>query len=59
MWFNFFKEIILWLTDLDARLLLIVNGAHSPFFDAVMCQRILCGFCNAFRGINKCSIKIK
>lgn len=36
MWFNFFKEIILWLADLDARLLLIVNGAHSPFFDAVM-----------------------
>lgn len=36
MWFNFFKEFILWLADLDARLLLIVNGAHSPFFDAVM-----------------------
>lgn len=36
MWFNFFKEIILWLADLDARLLLIVNGVHSPFFDAVM-----------------------
>lgn len=36
MWFNFFKEIILWLADLDARLLFIVNGAHSPFFDAVM-----------------------
>ena len=36
MWFNFFKENILWLADLDARLLLIVNGAHSPFFDAVM-----------------------
>lgn len=36
MWFNFFKEFILWLTDIDARLLLIVNGAHSPFFDAVM-----------------------
>lgn len=36
MWFNFFKEIILWLADLDARLLLIVNGAYSPFFDAVM-----------------------
>lgn len=36
MWFNFFKEIILWLADIDARLLLIVNGAHSPFFDAVM-----------------------
>lgn len=36
MWFNFFKEIILWLADLDARLLLIVNGAHCPFFDAVM-----------------------
>ena len=29
MWFNFFKEIILWLADLDARLLLIVNGAHQ------------------------------
>ena len=36
MWFNFFKEIILWLSDIDARLLLIVNGAHSPFFDSVM-----------------------
>lgn len=36
MWFNFFKEFILWLSDIDARLLLIVNGAHSPFFDAVM-----------------------
>lgn len=36
MWFNFFKEIILWLADLDARLLLIVNGTHCPFFDAVM-----------------------
>lgn len=36
MWFNFFKEFILWLSDIEARLLLIVNGAHSPFFDAVM-----------------------
>lgn len=36
MWFNFFKEFILWLSDIDDRLLLIVNGAHSPFFDAVM-----------------------
>lgn len=36
MWFNFFKEFILWLSDIDARLLLIVNGAHSHFFDAVM-----------------------
>ena len=36
MWFNFFKEFILWLSDIDARLMLIVNGAHSPFFDAVM-----------------------
>lgn len=36
MWFNFFKEFILWLSDIDARLLLIVNGAHSPFFDSVM-----------------------
>lgn len=36
MWFNFFKEFILWLSDIDARLLLIVNGAHSPFFDFVM-----------------------
>lgn len=36
MWFNFFKEFILWLSDIDARLLLIINGAHSPFFDAVM-----------------------
>lgn len=36
MWFNFFKELILWLSDIDARLLLIVNGAHSPFFDSVM-----------------------
>lgn len=36
MWFNFFKEFILWLSDVDARLLLIVNGAHSPFFDSVM-----------------------
>lgn len=36
MWFNFFKEFILWLSDIDARLLLIVNGTHSPFFDSVM-----------------------
>lgn len=36
MWFNFFREFILWLSDIDARLLLIVNGAHSPFFDSVM-----------------------
>lgn len=36
MWFNFFKEFILWLSDIDARLLLIVNGVHSPFFDSVM-----------------------
>lgn len=36
MCFNFFKEFILWLSDIDARLLLIVNGAHSPFFDSVM-----------------------
>ncbi len=36
MWFNFFKEFVLWLSDIDARLLLIVNGAHSPFFDSVM-----------------------
>lgn len=36
MWFNFFKEFILWLSDIDARLSLIVNGAHSPFFDSVM-----------------------
>lgn len=36
MWFNFFKEFILWLSDIDARLLLIVNDAHSPFFDSVM-----------------------
>lgn len=36
MWFNFFKEFILWLSDIDASLLLIVNGAHSPFFDSVM-----------------------
>lgn len=36
MWFNFFKEFILWLSGIDARLLLIVNGAHSPFFDSVM-----------------------
>lgn len=36
MWFNFFKEFILWISDIDARLLLIVNGAHSPFFDSVM-----------------------
>ena len=36
MWFNFFKEFILWLSDIDARLLLIVNGAHSPSFDSVM-----------------------
>ena len=36
MWFNFFKEFILWLSYIDARLLLIVNGAHSPFFDSVM-----------------------
>ena len=36
MWFNFFKEFILWLSDIDARLLLIVNGAHSPFLDSVM-----------------------
>lgn len=36
MWFNFFKEFILWLSDIDARLLLIVNGAHSPFFNSVM-----------------------
>lgn len=36
MWFNFFKEFILWLSDIDARLLLIVNGAHSQFFDSVM-----------------------
>ena len=36
MWFNFFKEFIWWLSDMDARLLLIVNGAHSPFFDSVM-----------------------
>lgn len=36
MWFNFFKEFILWLSDIDARLLLIVNGAHSLFFDSVM-----------------------
>lgn len=36
MWFNFFKEFILWLSDIEARLLLIVNGAHSPFFDSVM-----------------------
>ena len=36
MWFNFFKEFILWLSDIDARLLLIVNGAHSPLFDSVM-----------------------
>ena len=36
MWFNFFKEFILWLSDIDARLLLIVNGEHSPFFDSVM-----------------------
>lgn len=36
MWFNFFEEFILWLSDIDARLLLIVNGAHSPFFDSVM-----------------------
>lgn len=36
MWFNFFKEFILWLSDIDARLLLIVNGARSPFFDSVM-----------------------
>ena len=36
MWFNFFKEFILWLSDIDALLLLIVNGAHSPFFDSVM-----------------------
>lgn len=36
MWFKFFKEFILWLSDIDARLLLIVNGAHSPFFDSVM-----------------------
>lgn len=36
MWFNFFKEFILWLSDIDARLLLIVNCAHSPFFDSVM-----------------------
>ena len=36
MWFNFFKEFILWLSDIDARPLLIVNGAHSPFFDSVM-----------------------
>lgn len=36
MWFNFFKEFILWLSDIDARLLFIVNGAHSPFFDSVM-----------------------
>lgn len=36
MWFNFFKEFILWLSDIDARLLLIVNGAHSPFFDSVI-----------------------
>ena len=36
MWSNFFKEFILWLSDIDARLLLIVNGAHSPFFDSVM-----------------------
>ncbi|WP_302402240.1 phosphatase PAP2 family protein [Leyella stercorea] len=36
MWFNFFKEFILWLSDIDARLLLIVNGAYSPFFDSVM-----------------------
>lgn len=36
MWFNFFKEFILWLSDIDARLLLIVNGAHSSFFDSVM-----------------------
>ena len=36
MWFNFFKEFILWLSDIDARLLLIVNGAHCPFFDSVM-----------------------
>lgn len=36
MWFNFFKEFILWLSDIDARLLLIVNGAQSPFFDSVM-----------------------
>lgn len=36
MWFNFFKEFIFWLSDIDARLLLIVNGAHSPFFDSVM-----------------------
>lgn len=36
MWFNFLKEFILWLSDIDARLLLIVNGAHSPFFDSVM-----------------------
>lgn len=36
MWFNFFKEFILWLSDIDARLLVIVNGAHSPFFDSVM-----------------------
>lgn len=36
MWFYFFKEFILWLSDIDARLLLIVNGAHSPFFDSVM-----------------------
>lgn len=36
MWFNFSKEFILWLSDIDARLLLIVNGAHSPFFDSVM-----------------------
>ena len=36
MWFNFFKEFILSRSDNDARLLLIVNGAHSPFFDSVM-----------------------
>lgn len=36
MWFYFFKKFILWLSDIDARLLLIVNGAHSPFFDSVM-----------------------
>ena len=36
MWFNFFKEFILWLSDIDARLLLIVNGAHSLCFDSVM-----------------------
>lgn len=36
MEFDFLKGLLLWLIHIDERLLLIVNNAHSPFFDSVM-----------------------